>query len=274
MKTQLAGIPQLPDGHAVELYRIALKSGLILYATSRQIAAVWAGNTYLADQLLISRSMAKTISGHEVQECDLTIAAKDGNSLFNGVTFPNLVNQGGLDGAEVTIWRARQAYTVHLFQGIISAAVADRTQAEIKVSEPKIYFNIQMPLRIWQPQCSHTVYDDGCTVNRAAFTTAASVAAGSTKTLINSGLGNVAHYYSLGEIIFTSGANAGLKRGIRSYTPGVISLYQPLLADPGIGDTFTAVPGCNNIRSTCKDVFSNEPNFNGATQMPKPETSL
>ena len=67
--------------------------------------------------------------------------------------------------------------------------------------------------------------------------------------------------------------NNGASRSVKSYTPGVITLSLPLLAAPGVGDTFNAYPGCDKQQATCTNKFSNKVNFGGQPYIPLPETA-
>jgi hypothetical protein len=55
---------------------------------------------------------------------------------------------------------------------------------------------------------------------------------------------------------------------------GYVTLLSPLLYAPQVGDTFTAIPGCNRAFRTCIVKFNNRANFGGQPYVPQDETGL
>jgi len=70
-------------------------------------------------------------------------------------------------------------------------------------------------------------------------------------------IGGVAGYFDFGNITFTSGLNAGRTFPIKAYVEGQFSLYMPLPKLAAVGDTYTAVAGCDKSRATCIEKFDN-----------------
>jgi uncharacterized phage protein (TIGR02218 family) len=133
--------------------------------------------------------------------------------------------------------------------------------------------NIQMPRNLYQPGCIHTLYDSGCTLLKTNFDEFSTVAAGSTLSQINCGLAQATGYFDLGTVTFTSGPNANVVRSVKSYTPGILILSQPLIQACNVGDAFTAFPGCDKLQATCSGKFNNLVNFKGFPFIPLPETA-
>lgn len=127
--------------------------------------------------------------------------------------------------------------------------------------------------------CNHDLGDNICRVNLASFTVSsvrvAGVMDGSKRLII---LGNTTDlsgsfaddYFKLGKVTFTSGANDGESREIKSYRMAdrLITLQLPFEYDIAIDDTFSIVRGCNKLSSTCRTVFTNILNFGGARTIP------
>jgi hypothetical protein len=80
-------------------------------------------------------------------------------------------------------------------------------------------------------------------------------------------------WFGLGTVTFTSGANSGVSRTVKEYSPGRISFSLPLPYAPGIGDTFTAYAGCDKQMRTCDGKFANLANFSGEPFVPAPEAA-
>lgn len=277
MKTALAGVASLPDGVICELYEIRLKSGTILRYTTGQSDVVWGGHTFLADVITMERgTIISSIAdaGLPVQECEVTLYPKDIEVFIGGESLAQFINRGAFDNAVVVIYRARFAYVVHLFEGFISNASSDRVSSTIKISDPKMMLDVEMPRLIWQPGCRHTLFGPGCLLSKTAFEHSSSVASGSTLSVIQCGLTQANDFFDLGEIVFTSGNNDGFSRSVKNYTVGVVYLSNPLPFIPEIGDTFKIVPGCDGRLVTCNDVFNNKINFGGQPFFPTPEQSV
>jgi uncharacterized phage protein (TIGR02218 family) len=93
---------------------------------------------------------------------------------------------------------------------------------------------------------------------------------------LNTSLTGADNYYNRAYILFTSGANTGLRRTVRSSlnAGGVLNLLQALPVAPAAGDAFTLYPGCNKSAATCTTRFSNIVNFKGFPFVPVPETAI
>lgn len=66
-----------------------------------------------------------------------------------------------------------------------------------------------------------------------------------------------------GRLTFTSGANTGRSKEIKSYASLVITLWEPMAEDVVIGDTMTVQIGCDKAHLTCINTFNNVNNFGG-----------
>lgn len=135
--------------------------------------------------------------------------------------------------------------------------------------------DVQMPHNLYMATCIHTLYDDGCGLVAASFTVTGNVTSGATASSVSCNLAQADGYFDLGVIRFTSGANAGLTRSIKSYTAGVIVPVMPFPYTPAPADLFTARPGCDKLEATCNSVkFSNRDNFRGYRFIPVAEAAL
>jgi uncharacterized phage protein (TIGR02218 family) len=131
----------------------------------------------------------------------------------------------------------------------------------------------KLPRTKIQTPCANTLFDSKCTLNPAAFTHATTVNAGSTVNKLVTGLLEADGFYDLGRVVFTSGANIGVTKSVRSYVGGVIFFNSPLPFLPSNGDTLNAIAGCDKLQATCTTKFSNLVNFAGFPFVPKPETA-
>lgn len=265
--------------YMADLYTFALKSGTVLRYTSLDMDLIEGGRTFSSKGPLLKRNRTRIMRGIQVDTLEITVNADDAD-LVDGIPFLQACNRGKLDGAQVTLervfmptWGDTSPGTIILFLGNISDAQAGRTTAQLQVKSDLERLNIQMPRNVYEPSCIYTLFDTGCGLNKTAFAVAGTATPGGTTTTINCTLAQAAGYFDLGHLTFTSGANAGLTRAIRSYTPGVVKISLPLPVAPTSGDAFTAYPGCDRKQATCSGKFNNLPRFRGYPYIPAPETA-
>lgn len=283
MKSASAALIALLDSNQfkmADLLTLTTLGGTAYRYTSADIDIPYGGNTFSAQGVRFKRGRTRTVIGVEVDELDINFYASSGN-LLGGVPFFQALHNGALDGAEVRLERAFMATwgdtspgTLVMFSGRVSTYELGRTEARVKVKSDLELLNVKMPRNLYQPGCLHTLFDTGCGLTKAAFGAATTAASGSTRQVLNCGLAQAAGYFDQGTITFTSGANNGVTRNVKSYTPGVVTLSYPLPSTPTIGDSFTAYPGCDKKQATCSGKFSNLANFRGFPYVPVPETVL
>ena len=75
-------------------------------------------------------------------------------------------------------------------------------------------------------------------------------------------------YFSDGTVTFTSGANIGLSMEVRDFTSGRFGLFLPMPNVIAVGDTYTAVAGCDKLFDSCVNRFNNAVNFRGEPHVP------
>ena len=202
--------------------------------------------------------------------------------LINGVPLLAFIRASGFDGARVRLdraylpnWSAPVVGLINKFQGrVTSIKNISRTEATVTVSSDLVLLNVGASTDYYQAPCLNSLYDGACTVNKAAFTTTAAVAGTPTVSAFDSGLTAADDYYTQGQITFTSGANAGVTRTVKSYAQasGAITLVLPLPAQPAAGDAFTIAAGCDLTMATCSGRFNNLIHFRGQPFTPPPET--
>jgi uncharacterized phage protein (TIGR02218 family) len=164
----------------------------------------------------------------------------------------------------------------------VNQVQAGRFSGQLTLNDVTEGLNVAMPRAIIQPGCVHTLFDAGCTLSRAAFTTSGVVAAGASTVLaFNTNLTQVDKYFDMGEISFTSGVNAGLSFAVKSFAnaSGAIALIKPTPVAPSPGDAFTIVPSCLKTIAACSNTnvavgppFNNKAHFRGYPFVPVPET--
>ena len=263
-----------------DLWTITLNGGGVTRWTSHDVDIRYGGQTFVSGPAITRGTIAEKI-GVEVSELKVTVDAID-SDLINGVPVIAFIAAHGLDGASIKLeqafapdWSSAITGTVIRFAGKVTSV--DKLQggtAEFTVSSWLILLEAASPRNHYQVGCMRTLYDAGCGVNPASFSSSGTVTSGTT-TGFGSGLTPAANYFAQGRVVFTSGANAGISRTVRANgTDGSFTLIRPLPAAPAAGDTFTAYAGCDLKQSTCSGKFSNLTRFKATPYVPLPTTAL
>lgn len=263
-----------------DLYTITLQGGGVLRYTSADLPITISGTTW-ARGPLIKRGRTKLSVGINVDNLDLTLSA-DSTVQVNTKPLLTFIAGGGLDGARLKLerafmaaWGAAPAGTLVMFGGRISDVTMGRYEARLMVRSDLELLDAKVPRNLYQPGCTNTLYDAACGKNRAALTVTNAVAAAPapSKSAFGSTLGQASSYFDLGVVAFTSGANAGVSRTIKSFAAGgLVTLIAPFPFAPAAGDAFSIYPGCDKTQATCSVRFANLARFRGAPYIPAPET--
>lgn len=271
-----------------ELYTFEFLDGNFAYYTNLDRTIFYGGNAYLASELRIEGLKYKIGVGFQVDEQEIRIGAYPGETL-GGAAFFSALQDGLLDGAYLTRQRAFWQPTdgrpfidfqaapfevITLFIGRVSTITKiGRSHVELKLKSPLSLLDMDMPRNSYQPGCLWTLYDSGCTLNRASFTTSFVVSSANHTVIIPTtpittfGADGIPNYYQ-GRLLFTSGVNQNLQVLIATNDNVTFGLQYPLTVPPDPGDTFDASLGCSKSTDTCTLKFSNIANFRGFPRVP------
>lgn len=262
----------------VELLTLTLHDSTVIRWASCDVPIQFGAQTWNIGPV-VERGAVKQSIGLAVDSCDVTLSCDETVTLA-GVPLLQAARKGVLDGAWLKIEKgftdAPQnpiAGLVHLFEGRIGGVRINSSSVAFEVRSFTELLDTMVPLDVYQATCLHGLYSTGCGVSKAANGLNLTVQSGSTNKLIKcavSGSGT----YSLGELVFTSGANAGVRRAVKVHSTGELSLSFPLLDTPSVGDTFTVYKGCDKRKTTCETRFANLPRFKGMPHVPTPETAV
>lgn len=240
---------------------------------------------YLFTAFAIERGDITTTTGVSVDDCTVTLRCNTDN-VFKGVPLPHFARIGGFDNAHIKIELAvMPSYgdtsngLIHLFEGRVTDINPDMASVALTVSADTIMLDTQIPQKVYQPSCAHTLYDSGCGLSEAAFTESATVLNSNPaggEIWFNSS--NGAGFFTLGRMVFTSGQNAGFSRTVKFHSNdagvAVAIPNAPFPFPTPIGDSFNIIAGCDKLRGTCASKFSNASQFLGWEYMPVPEASV
>ncbi len=122
---------------------------------------------------------------------------------------------------------------------------------------------------IYSPTCTATLGDTRCKQVLTTFTKTGSVTAFSSASVFtDSASAQADSYFNNGVLTWTSGLNNGLRMEIKSFVSKVFTLPLAMPYAIGIGDTYSAVAGCDKTLATCVSKFNNVVNFRGFPNIP------
>lgn len=124
-----------------------------------------------------------------------------------------------------------------------------------------------------QPQCRVARLGDAqCGVNLATFTFSATVLSVADTFHLVASDSQVSGVFDQGTLGLTSGANAGLRREIKTHTlsggHASLALARKFPWPVSAGDSCLLVAGCDRRLATCRDKFANVLNFRGEPYLP------
>ncbi len=231
-------------------------------------------------QPIIKRSNIRNAVGVEVDTLSVSLVTNL-DVQQNNIPLAQFALQGGFDGANLTVnrfyaasWTEAPTGSLFMFTGRVSDVNVSGTEIKMEIKSPLELLNIKMPRNLYQAGCIHALYDVNCGANAAGFTSNATVGAGSTRSVINTDLGQASGYFNLGVVTFSSGENSGESRTIKSFDSGIVTTSYPFQFAPAEGDEAQVRPGCDKLQATCNAKFDNLANFRAFPYIPVPEAGF
>lgn len=283
MRTASAPLLALLNGsnafRMCDLLQITLNDGTVLRYAGSDTEVTYAGQTYTT-AVGFQRERTRMTRSLEVDSLNITLLT-DGASTLAGVPFARAAADGSFDAARVKLMRAffdvslgALVDAIVLFEGEVADVDPGSTEVKMSVESELGRLNVKVPSNVIAPACNLTVFSAGCGVVKATFTSSKVAASGcTTTTVIMTVDAQVNDYYRLGVVTFTSGANIGMRRGVKGYVASTktLTLTIPLPAAPTAGDTFNIYPGCDKTAAMCLARYNNLNRFRGFPYVPRPE---
>jgi uncharacterized phage protein (TIGR02218 family) len=263
-----------------DLYEITLKSGLVFrYAVYDRDITLPDGRFFSCKGPLFKRTRIKLSSGIAVDKMTATVHS-DATDKISNTPMVQVAHNGGFDEATLSLLRCFMGSpgfvigAVEMFTGYVDVDGGGGIEMKWVVKSGVQKLNVEYPLRKYYPTCPYSLYDNGCGLNIADYTTTGTVAGVISAQEFTTGITNQDGYYEQGGIEWLSGALAGVSAPIKaSYqTNGRIVMLIPLDAAPAVGDTFKIYPGCDKTPATCRDRFNNFSRNRATPYIPLKET--
>ena len=274
-----------------ELYTFILVNGVEDYFTDLDLDILHETHTFKSNSIRIEGLRYNTSVGFNVDEQDLRISAYPGEELASADFFFGVQN-GLLDGAKIIRQRAFYGATggpayadyaqppiqvVTLFTGLVSGITKmGRTFTELEIKSPMKLLDTEMPRNTYQSGCLWTLYDAGCQVVRGDFTSSFEIAEVDslsitpTTTISPANGADGIGFFSLGRLIFTSGALSNTQVFVEANDGAKLYLAYPLKTLPQVGDTFDVSAGCAKTGrgGACELKFDNLVHYRAFDRVP------
>lgn len=304
MKTANAALLALfsSDAHfeQFDLYTITLTSGLVVRYANCPFDVVFGGNTWLCarsaggvviDEAGDSGPRASWTMGFNTGSWQVSIMPRPAD-LLGSLPWLHAVRSGILQEAMVRVdrgyvaaWPATPTLKlvpvglVNVFYGRVAEIDLGRSLVQININDPRELLDVSMPRNLYSAQCRYALFDNQCSLRAADFqfpVAVTNLVLGTQQFRTTLVAGKPDNYFALGNAVFTSGLNSGLRLMIRSWVAGtgLLSLIAPMPFTIAVGDTLNIFPGCDKTEATCTNTFHNRDNFGGFKYIPAAETAF
>lgn len=132
--------------------------------------------------------------------------------------------------------------------------------------------------KLYTRECWHTLGDAACGIDldhadwKETGTVSDVTSAGFDKRRVfeMDDLTEANEFFNDGYIVWTAGNNDSLTGEVKDWDIGThkVELQEPMPYDIAVADTAVVRKGCDKLAATCKDTFSNLPNFGGFPFVP------
>lgn len=270
MRTIPSAIRTALDSGSVKfarLMKITAKSGTVYAWTYHDMQLTVDSVTYIpAPGLSALRFISTPDASVSTQQMQAAVVDVPDEDLRAGV----------LDEAEVVcswcLWDNPAGGKVDIFTGRIGNIkwTQDGMQVEFVSSMKNLERNLG---ETFTAPCRHQLFGGAtpgkvgyCGVSAAAYTFAGVVGTVTSRwkfTYTGAAAAQADGYFDSGTLTFTSGANSGVSCVVKTDASDTITLLLPAGRVITAGDTFSVKAGCDKTMDTCKNKFSNVPNFGG-----------
>jgi hypothetical protein len=277
----LASLPK--NALIANLFTFSLLSGPVYRFTDWRrpvtpgVFGVSVGQTFLSGPPRFQRGTLMVERGTAVSTLKITM--QEANAAFITLLVQKFFNRALFTMDRCFASAPGQPWTsaYNRFTGRVNAVdEITNTSTSITVKSMMDDLDNDYPRSVLQADCDATLFDVRCGLSAAAYRVSGTVAAGSTKNTLLSGLTQADVFFTQGVITFTSGLMNGLNYMVKNYAGGIVTPAMPFLVAPAAGTTFTITPGCDKTLATCISKYGYVPStehapfFRGAPYVPDP----
>lgn len=257
-----------------QAWTIRRKDGVVMGFTSHDKDIVFRGVTHKSCDSLLSSATSNSTEVGSTGNVDVS-----GIISSTAITEADLYN-GVYDSASVEVWNVPWSGTDSpflLMQGIMGTVEQSDIHFVADVTAQSVLFQTKPLLDVYSPSCRWSLGDDNCKVSLSGITVSGSVTAVGGKTglsLVNkraftdSSRLEATGAFDQGAITWTSGNNIGAVSEVKDFDSGAFVLWDSLLYQIEVGDSYNVHIGCNKSKEDCKSKFNNFNNFGGFPHVP------
>ena len=249
------------SGQPVELYQWNVRNSSIYWRyTSAAYVISYGGNDF-SPQPGISRSSLEETDDTLKSECRITIP--NSNSMAEGYILS--APEGVVD---FTLFRAHGTDFTQYWKGVVALVnpIENETDALFIMGPPTDALGASFLLRRYQRKCDVPLYSNACGINKALWAVPGNLLTVDGSTVTASIVSTYEDDYFQGGWFHAN----GMKRKIKSHTNTELVLVRAI-AGLTPSHPFTAYPGCNHLRNTCKVKFNNLDEYRGCDWIPNAE---
>jgi len=257
------------------LVTITRTDGTVYRYTDHDRDLVYSAQTYSATGFVAVSNISRSLRG-EPQTADLDVVFFAGGITFADVSAGlfrkctvrvDVVNWGNLAQTGPTIFYGQSSSIVVEGKQRATFSLAGRLNAVLNTLG-----------EVYSPECRARLGDSRCGVDIESFKTTGTVKAvdNNRKFTVEFAVNPDNQYYALGEILWTSGNNNGLRMEVLDQyavtSPDdqiILALNMPETVQ--VGDTFTMYAGCDQRPTTCTTKFNNKVNYRGEDFLSGPD---
>lgn len=256
---------QQPVTTVAVCWRIERRDGFILGFTNHDVEIEYDGVTY------------SPFSSADLTDLE-QLASTNADNMEIDIAFDSEyitkedMQKGKYDHAEMHIFMLNYEDTsqgiVKLLSGHLGPAEAREYGGKAEMLSLGNLLNTQIG-EVYSYKCRAELGDTRCGVDLDSYEVSGSVTSVTDrKQFTDSGRSEADNYFKYGTVTFTSGNNSGWTREIKAFSSGQFDLLFAFPFEIADGDTYTAVPGCNNYPDNCKNKFLNFVNYRGEPHLP------
>lgn len=266
------------DIATADIYRLTLSTGEEFLCNSSDVDLDIDGETFRSGGVMVQGLRYKSSIGLDSDQQQIVLLY-DEDQVYGGAPLVQAINNGLLNYC--TIERSIAYYSddiggtlvghVLVYRGrIVSVDRAGPISSDITVANSLVVLENDYPRNSYGPPCQHILYDSGCGLDRADFSTLITAGDGTGSRYIFTSLATDDMIGGYAE--FLSGSCSGARATVKNVSAGVwIELILVSVGVPSVGDTLTVYQGCDHTRSTCETKFANLDNFRGFPYVPPPQ---
>jgi uncharacterized phage protein (TIGR02218 family) len=261
----------------VQCWRIERTDGTVLRYTAHDMPITINAEEYSPCASLRASALQRSSEFQSTENMDLEGMISDG-----AISRADLW-AGKYDGAQVQVWEASWsgAFPARILaEGLAGGAEFGTNEFKLEMVTASERLQQRPILQPVMPTCRFKLGDARCGVDLEALRVNGTVSGILTTNLFtgsqlrvfdDSGRSEVDTYFALGGVTWVTGDNAGVTSQVKSFDGERFVLEQPLQYPIQVGDTYTAVPGCDRVFATCDDKFSNAIGFGGFPHLRGPD---